>query len=370
MNYPTDPEQPKPQDGEAKPPVIPELGAAAPTESAAPAVPAASSTDFAAQNKAEFERAFNTVERLKAEIGRVVIGQEDVIEQIIVVLLAGGHALLEGVPGVGKTLLVRALSQAVEAEFARVQFTPDLMPTDVTGHAMYDQREQEFVIRRGPVFCNFLLADEINRAPAKTQAALLEVMQEWQVTIEGESFQLDPPFMVLATQNPVEQEGTYPLPEAQLDRFLLKIDIGYPEATHEFDMVASVTTGHVGDALDVEDIEPVLNLNQVQELQRLASTVQVDRRVLEYAVEIVRATRSSTAITIGSGPRGSIAIIRAARALALIQGRDFVTPDDVKSVAEAALRHRVALSADLQMEGRTPDEVVAGLIERIPAPRL
>jgi len=307
--------------------------------------------------------------RMRAEIGRALIGQEQVVEQILIALFAAGHVLIEGVPGLGKTLLVRALAKTFEGNFARIQFTPDLMPSDVTGHAMYDLKSEQFRIRKGPVFTNLLLADEINRAPAKTQAALLEVMQEYQVTIEGQPLTLAPPFMTLATQNPLEQEGTYPLPEAQLDRFLLKILIGYPSEQEEKSLVASVTGGQVGDTLNVDAVNSVVKAASIVKVQQIVSGMRVDERVNDYAVRITRKTREWPGISLGAGPRGGIALIRAARAKALFDGRDFVTPDDVKAVAIPALRHRVSLAPELEIEGHKPDDILAALLEKVEAPR-
>jgi len=292
-----------------------------------------------------------------------------VLDQILIALLAGGHVLIEGVPGLGKTLLVRALGQALELNYARVQFTPDLMPSDVSGHAVYDPKTESFKIRRGPVFTNLLLADEINRAPAKTQSALLEVMQEGQVTIEGKAFELSPPFLALATQNPVEQEGTYPLPEAQLDRFLLKVIIDYPALEDEKRMVDAITTGRAASDFDLSQVRRVLGPADIVAMQRGVAAVTVDPQVIDYAVRIVAATRKWPGVALGAGPRGSIALVRAARAQAVLQSRDFVTPDDVREISLPALRHRIALSPELQIEGQTPDDVLRALLAKVDAPR-
>jgi len=315
------------------------------------------------------EQAAAIVAAMRAEIAKAIVGQAEVVDQVIATLLAAGHALVEGVPGVGKTLLVRALAKTFAGTFSRIQFTPDLMPADVTGHTLYDQKAQQFVTRRGPVFANLLLADEINRAPAKTQAALLEVMQEGQVTIEGRSEALEPPFMVLATQNPIEQEGTYALPEAQLDRFLLKVRIDYPGPEEEARMVRQVTEGMVGDRLNVEPVATLVKPAAVLALQAATAALAVEDGVLDYAVRLVRATRSWTGVAAGAGPRGGIALVRAARAAALIAGRDFVTPDDVKSMALPALRHRVTPAPELEIEGQSSDMILNALIERVEAPR-
>ena len=309
------------------------------------------------------------LEELRAAIGQAMVGQSAVIEQVLVALVASGHVLIEGVPGLGKTLLVRALSQALSLPHARVQFTPDMMPSDITGHAVLDPTTQQLRVVRGPVFTHILLADEINRAPAKTQSALLEVMQEYQVTLEGQSLPLPKPFMVLATQNPIETEGTYPLPEAQLDRFLFKIEIGYPSVAEEARIVNRVTNNQAGDELPLEDVKPVLDSNAVFSLQAMAAIQRVDEQVVDYAVRIARATRAFPGIAIGSGSRGALALVRGARAVALLDGRNYATPDDVKRIALPALRHRIALAPDAMLEGRTTNEILNAVIAATPAPR-
>jgi MoxR-like ATPase len=314
-------------------------------------------------------QAIEIVSALRTEIGKALVGQQAVIEQTLTALLCAGHVLIEGVPGLGKTLLVQALARTFDGRATRIQFTPDLMPSDVTGHTLYDQAAQRFVARRGPVFTHLLLADEINRAPAKTQAALLEVMQEAQVTIEGEAHVLEPPFMVLATQNPIEQEGTYPLPEAQLDRFLLKIRIDYPSHAEESALVRQVTLNRVADKLDVATVRTLIKPATVVALQSVAAGLRIEDQVLDYAVRVVRATRGWNGVATGAGPRGGIALVRAARALALLGGRDYVTPDDVKQVALPALRHRVIPAPELQIEGQDSDAILAALLEKVDAPR-
>ncbi|MBY0494174.1 MAG: MoxR family ATPase [Cyanobacteria bacterium] len=306
---------------------------------------------------------------LRTAIGHAMVGQSAVVEQVLIALVASGHVLIEGVPGLGKTLLVRALSQAMSLAYARVQFTPDMMPSDITGHAMLDPSTRELRVMRGPVFTQILLADEINRAPAKTQSALLEVMQEYQVTIEGQAHQLPKPFMVLATQNPVETEGTYPLPEAQLDRFLFKIEIGYPSAAEEANVVSRVTNNQAGDELPLEHVKPVLDQAGVSSLQAMAAAQRVDEQVIDYAVRIARATRAFPGLAIGAGSRGALALVRGARAAALLEGRNYATPDDIKRVALPALRNRVALAPDAMLEGRSANDILNAVMAATPAPR-
>ena len=315
------------------------------------------------------QKASQQAQALRVELRKAVIGQDQVIDDVLTALIAGGHILLEGVPGLGKTLLVRALARCFGGDFARIQFTPDLMPSDVTGHAVYDLHSEQFKLRKGPLFTHLLLADEINRAPAKTQAALLEAMQERQVTLEGEALPIGQPFMVLATQNPIEQEGTYPLPEAELDRFMLKVRMGYPDAQQELEMVREVTRSSRADMLDVQPLRTVLQAEDVLQLQQIASELPLDEQVLDYAVRLARATRSWPGLTIGAGPRASIALVRGARARALLRGGEFVTPDDIKGCALAVLRHRVRIAPELDIDGLEVDQVLKQLLDQIPAPR-
>jgi len=326
-------------------------------------------TDASPALRPDVARAAELARSIRAEIRKVLVGQDAVVDQVLVALFAAGHVLIEGVPGLGKTLLVRALARATSCASARIQFTPDLMPADVIGHVLYDAQSGQMRMRRGPVFTNLLLADEINRAPAKTQAALLEVMQERQVTLEGESLAVPAPFMTLATQNPIELEGTYPLPEAQIDRFLLKVQIDYPSAEEEVELVRRVAAGKVGDALDLSPIAPVADAVGVLAIQAATASVFVDERVGEYAVRLARATRTWPGVAMGAGPRGGLALVRAARALALLSGRAFVTPDDVKAIGPAALRHRIHLAPEVELEGQRGDQLVDAILAQVEAPR-
>ena len=329
-----------------------------------------SPTEAAPAGDNPFQQASATVDDIRRQIQKVMVGQQQVVEQVLAALFSSGHVLIEGVPGLGKTLLVKALARCFNGQFRRIQFTPDLMPSDVTGHAMYDMKTEQFKIRKGPAFTNLLLADEINRAPAKTQAALLEVMQEKQITIEGKPFKAQLPFMVLATQNPIEQEGTYPLPEAELDRFMMKVLIDYPSLSEEVMLAKQVTTGKAHDSLSVDDIQPVANGEQILALQKLTAEIQVDAAVFEYAARIARHTREWHSFSLGAGPRATIALIRVGRAYALLNGRDFVTPNDIKQAAHPVLRHRVALTAEMEIEGIDIDTALTQMLDEIDAPRV
>ena len=307
--------------------------------------------------------------RLLEQVNKALIGQENVVRHVVLALLSNGHVLLEGVPGLGKTLLVRALSKTFAGDFKRIQFTPDLMPSDITGHVVYDMATKSFQMNKGAIFTNLLLADEINRAPAKSQAALLEVMQEKQVTTEGKSRKVPLPFMVLATQNPLEQEGTYPLPEAELDRFLIKVVIDFPSVNDEVALTKLITQGQVNDNNSIDSIEKVLSSDELLDYQQRVANVQIDDQVIDYAVRIVRATREHPSIYRGAGSRASIGLVRIAKANAFLNGRDFVLPDDVKSMSIPILQHRIALTPDVEIEGMTATDVLNLMLNDIEAPR-
>jgi MoxR-like ATPase len=317
----------------------------------------------------EIEQVAESMQRVREAVAQRVIGQDDVIDQALIVFLARGHALLEGVPGTAKTMLVRALSGALGARFGRVQFTPDLMPSDITGVSILQAAGRSFEFHKGPLFTDLLLADEINRAPAKTQAALLEAMQERQATVDGKPHSLGDLFTVFATQNPVEYEGTYPLPEAQLDRFLFKIQVGYPSEDAELQMLTRHAEGF--DAERESDVVPAAVFDEAgcRAARNIAERVTVAPEIRQYIASIVRATRDDPTLTLGGSPRAGVALLRGARGSAVLAGREFVTPDDVKSLARPVLRHRILLSPELEVEGRSADDVLEGILARIAVPR-
>jgi MoxR-like ATPase len=304
-------------------------------------------------------------ERILVEVERAVVGKREALELVLLGLLADGHVLIEDFPGLAKTLIARAFSQVTSIGFTRIQFTPDLMPSDVTGSSIFNQRESDFEFRAGPIFTNLLLADEINRAPPKTQAALLEAMQERQVTIEGETRPLERPFLVLATQNPIEYEGTYPLPEAQLDRFLLRIGVGYPGREEEWDVLER----RLARAADEIELEPVVGREELLEMQAAVEQVHVDRSVGLYIVDLVAATRGASGVQVGASPRGSLALLKLSRCRAALAGRDYVVPEDVKSVAVPALAHRLSLRPELWVQRLRPEDIVADLLDQVPTPK-
>ncbi len=310
------------------------------------------------------------VEQLRqiiTELRRVVLGQDDAIRDVLIALLAGGHVLLEGVPGTAKTLLVRALAQALNVTYSRIQFTPDLMPADITGTSILS-RDQEFVFRPGPIFHDLVLADEINRAPAKTQAALLEAMQERTVTVDGKTHQLPTTFTVFATQNPIEFEGTYPLPEAELDRFMLKVNTDYPPEDVEQGILKRYIDGFEADDPNSFGITPVTDADGLLKLRETVKGVRVEPSITAYITAIVRATRGTASLTLGASPRAGVTLLKTSRVLALLEGRDFVTPDDVKSLAPAALRHRIVVAPELELEGVTPDMALKSILDQVEVP--
>jgi MoxR-like ATPase len=307
------------------------------------------------------------VEQLKQEIGKVIVGQETMIELLLAGILSDGHILIEGVPGVAKTLTAKLLSRVISVDFSRIQFTPDLMPSDVIGTIVFNPGEGSFQFKQGPIFSNIVLIDEINRAPAKTQSALFEVMEERQITIDGMTHALPPPFMVVATQNPIEQEGTYHLPEAQLDRFLFKINVGYPTQEQEFRIVSN----HHQVRLDtrIGEVEPVLTAARIEDLRKVVRGLHVEEKLIHFITSIVIATRNHKAIYLGASPRASLGILNGAKAIAAMRGRDFVTPDDIVYTAPAVLRHRLVLTPEKEMEGAFPDDVISEIIQSIEVPR-
>jgi MoxR-like ATPase len=304
-------------------------------------------------------------ERILTEVERAVVGKREALELVLLGLLADGHVLIEDFPGLAKTLIARAFSQVTSIGFTRIQFTPDLMPSDVTGSSIFNQRESDFEFRPGPIFTNLLLADEINRAPPKTQAALLEAMQERQVTIEGETRKLERPFLVLATQNPIEYEGTYPLPEAQLDRFLLRLGVGYPSREEEWDVLAR----RLARSADEIVLQPVVGREELLAMQAAVEQVHVDESIGHYMVDLVAATRTASGVQVGSSPRGSLALLKLSRCRAALNGRDYVIPEDVKSVAVPALAHRLSLRPELWVQRLRPEDIVGDLLDEVPTPK-
>lgn len=307
------------------------------------------------------------IQMLRYQIAQIIVGQKEAVELILTAILADGHVLIEGVPGVAKTLLAKLIARLIDARFSRVQFTPDLMPSDVLGTTVFNMQSQQFSFHPGPVFGDIVLVDEINRAPAKTQAALFEVMEERQATVDGERHPMGPLYTILATQNPVEQEGTYKLPEAQLDRFMMKITMGYPTVDEEVEIL----NRHLDQtpAVQVESLTPFITQDELLEMRQMLRQVYIEPSLLRYMAQLIEQTRQSKTIFLGASPRASVAIMQASRAYALLQGRDFVTPDDIKQVAPSVLAHRIILTAEAEMEELTPQRVVLALIEKVEVPK-
>lgn len=306
---------------------------------------------------------------IKSEIGKAIVGQDDVVEQALVCVFAPGHGLIESVPGLAKTLLVKSLALTMNLQFRRIQFTPDLMPSDVVGTNVFDAKESDFRLRKGPIFTSVLLADEINRTPPKTQAALLEAMEEGHVTIDGETLALPKPFYVFATQNPIEHEGTYPLPEAQQDRFLLKIVMDYPSDANEIEVLQRFNAGFRASDLQAAGIQPVVDTEVLADIRKQVNAVQVEEHIFRYVYSLVAATRNNAQLDYGASPRAGLALISCSKAIAAIRGRDYITPDDVKSLALPVLRHRVLLRPEAEIEGLTAEDVVRSIAAEQVVPR-
>ena len=319
------------------------------------------------QQRTDLTQLNEAVEAVRHQIKQIIVGQDEMVRLIITAILADGHVLLEGVPGVAKTLTAKLTARSLDVQFSRIQFTPDLMPSDVLGTPVFNPREGAFEFKRGPVFSNIVLIDEINRAPAKTQSALFEIMEERQVTMDGKTYPMQPPFMVVATQNPIEQEGTYRLPEAQLDRFLFKILVPYPTEEQEFEMLQQFDK--LGSQNVVQSIRPVLSAAQIEEIRKIVKSIIIDEKLLQFIARFIHQTRNNKSIYLGASPRASIAIMNASKALAAVNGRDFVTPDDVLEVIPPVLRHRIILSPDKEMEGVTEDTVLKQIIQSMDIPR-
>ncbi|UKM66099.1 MoxR family ATPase [Flavobacteriaceae bacterium GSB9] len=323
--------------------------------------------DLRFKNRLDLTELQNSVKAIKREVGKVIVGQKDMIDMLIASLLAKGHSLIEGVPGVAKTITAKLLAKSLSVDFSRIQFTPDLMPSDILGTSVFNLKDSEFEFKKGPIFSNMILIDEINRAPAKTQAALFEVMEEQQITIDGNKYILDMPFMVLATQNPIEQEGTYRLPEAQLDRFLFKIDVDYPNLNDEIEILSR--EHQLKDKAKTDEVTPFLTAQQISEHQQLVAQILVEEHLLKYIAQIIVATRSNRFLYLGASPRASIAILKASKAFAAMGGRDFVTPEDIKRAAIPVLHHRVIVTPEREMEGVTSKQIIEQIIETVEIPR-
>lgn len=307
------------------------------------------------------------VNDIKTEVNKIIVGQEEMVELLIASILANGHVLIEGVPGVAKTLTAKLLARTLSVDFSRIQFTPDLMPSDIIGTSIYNLKTSEFEFKKGPLFSNVVLIDEINRAPAKTQSALFEAMEERQITVDGKTYRLPPPFIVLATQNPVEQEGTYRLPEAQLDRFLVKIEVDYPSLEEETKLLSEFHLRK--NMVDITVVNAIMNAAKVDEYRNAVSMIHIEQNLIAYIVKVINQTRSSSSIYLGASPRASLAVLSMSKAIAAMHGRDFVNPDDIKRILPAVLKHRLILTPEKEMEGVTITDVIKQLIEQVEVPR-
>jgi len=325
------------------------------------------------KNQSQFESRIDMIElrenlnKVKTEIAKVIVGQEDMVEHLLAALLSNGHVLIEGVPGVAKTITAKLLAKTIDVDFSRIQFTPDLMPSDILGTSIFSMKNSEFEFKKGPIFSSFILIDEINRSPAKTQAALFEVMEEKQITIDGTRYEMDEPFLVVATQNPIEHEGTYRLPEAQLDRFLFKINVGYPNLEQEIAIIKNQHDNRLEDK--TEAVNKVITAQQLNNYQKLVKEIIVESQLIEYIAKIIINTRENQFLYLGASPRASLALLTASKAFAALRGRDFVTPEDIKEASYAVLRHRVIVSPEREMEGLTADEIIRQILEGIEIPR-
>ncbi|SKC02322.1 MoxR-like ATPase [Soonwooa buanensis] len=323
------------------------------------------SNDF--QSRIDMSELSNSLHQIKQEISKVIVGQDKMIEHLLAALLSNGHVLIEGVPGVAKTITSKLLAKTIDVDFSRIQFTPDLMPSDILGTSVFNVKESDFNFKKGPIFSNFILIDEINRSPAKTQSALFEVMEERQITMDGVTYPMEEPFLVIATQNPIEHEGTYRLPEAQLDRFLFKVEVGYPDLNQEIEIIKNQHHNKLDDKTDV--VNKVVTGQQLKTYQNLVKDVVVEEKLIEYIAKIIVNTRENQFLYLGASPRASLALLTASKAFAAIRGRDFVTPDDIKEAALAVLRHRVIVAPEREMEGLTADEIIRQILESIEIPR-
>ena len=322
---------------------------------------------FKLQNRTDLSELQSMVESIKSELHKLIVGQDDVIDLLIASIFADGHVLIEGVPGVAKTLIAKILARTISSGFSRIQFTPDLMPSDIIGTSVFNMKNSEFEFNKGPIFSNIILIDEINRAPAKTQAALFEVMEERQISVDGNTYLMEEPFIVFATQNPIEHEGTYRLPEAELDRFLFKIEIGYPSLNDETKILLDLHNRK--SSTDLSMIKPVLSTGMLKDIRDKVRNIHVDENIAKYIARSVSSTRNNKDLFLGGSPRASLSVLTGAKAFAAMKGRDFITPDDVREVVYPALRHRILLTAEKEMEGSTPEKVLKSIIEKIEVPR-